>query len=379
MSDDCFCPSTWDREDEKWTGKKGEYGRDTFPTTLSSLIPDPFAIFHRAISSFSRLYCPLFPIAFINEFRCPERSSLTTIGLSNEYQPSLYKSGARQQSFFVDELSFMFSKCRKSKSTVKEKSWIFVDAVDIHQKDSPWKLSQCHKQQRSWWRQRIRKIRRPCRKVCFRLRRNGTSYLSFWCSDVLIIQIDIPTSLFLGKLKWKNVNNHQRERAKSWSWRGRRSTFPRVPLDATTTCASSTALHAAKGEERRSEMLIDSDRLIGCIAFEKRGVVGTRKASPIGRCRKSYLKYIHKTPASKSDGELWVYQSDRYAPHNEKLSAEYISYSFCSRPFFTCAARLLGRVKRRISRSPSPEWEREKTSCIHAYFLFFFSFSFSLF
>ncbi len=63
-------------------------------------------------------------------------------------------------------------------------------------------------------------------------------------------------------------------------------------------------LYTAKGEERRSEMLIDSDRLIGCIAFEKRGVVGTRKASPIGRCRKSYLKYIHKTPASKSDGEL---------------------------------------------------------------------------
>ncbi len=32
--------------------------------SLSSSIPAPFAIFHRAISPFSRLYCPLFPIAF---------------------------------------------------------------------------------------------------------------------------------------------------------------------------------------------------------------------------------------------------------------------------------------------------------------------------
>jgi hypothetical protein len=143
--------------------------------------------------------------------------------------------------------------------------------------------------------------------------------------------------------------------------------------------------------ERRSEMLIDSDRLIGCYShwegeeyskeLYKEKMLKTyspRLAS--SRCRSRLIfssihQHYTQVCAAKSDGEkaLIVYQSDRCAPHNEKLSTEHIYlYMFCLVFYFIfilslfgspwrsmclCECiqhtRLLGRVKRRISRSPS--------------------------
>lgn len=93
--------------------------------------------------------------------------------------------------------------------------------------------------------------------------------------------------------------------------------------------------------ERRSEMLIDSDRLIGCYShwegeeyskeLYKEKMLKTyspRLAS--SRCRSclifSTIHHYTQVCAAKSDGEkaLIVYQSDRCAPHNEKLSTEHI-------------------------------------------------------
>jgi hypothetical protein len=142
--------------------------------------------------------------------------------------------------------------------------------------------------------------------------------------------------------------------------------------------------------ERRSEMLIDSDRLIGCYShwegeeyskeLYKEKMLKTyspRLASSRCQSRLIFSSIYHYTQvcAAKSDGEkaLIVYQSDRCAPHNEKLSTEHIYlYMFCLVFYFIfilslfgspwrsmclCECiqhtRLLGRVKRRISRSPS--------------------------